>query len=114
MKDFIEKLFGEDDFDEQYIEDDTHRGKKKRQEKVKPRKDGSGTEVTFDRPLFSSQHGMRQFKKKNVTPLEIVVPYARAKKERFFFWPPYSLLSTSFDSSHEIDMENLSVNKKTQ
>ena len=44
------------------------------------------------RKLFSTQHGMKQAKKKNISPLEIVVPYTRSRRERFYFWPPLSLL----------------------
>ncbi len=93
-------MFGADDFDEVYIEEATNRGpklgkKKRRQEKHK-RSDSNKDEVigaAFDRPLFSTHHGVRQSKKKNVAPLEVVVPYSRARKERFYFWPPYSLLA---------------------
>lgn len=62
------------------------------------------------RPLFSTQHGLRQIKRKNAEPLEIVVPYARTRRERFYFWPPYSLVSQRNTSNGEL--KNDSIQKK--
>lgn len=122
MKSYIEIFFRADDFDEIYIEENSKqiRKKKKRQQKatrVEARKEGDGKVGNhFDRPLFSTHHGIRQQKKKNAEPVEVVVPYSRARKERFYFWPPYSLVSTStLDTSEVVYADDCSsVEKKTQ
>lgn len=64
------------------------------------------------RKLFSTQHGMKQAKKKNISPLEIVVPYARCRRERFYFWPPLSLLIQK-EQEAGIDDSEVSAMKKS-
>ncbi len=124
MKRYIEKFFAADDFDEIYIDENNkkvnrRKKRKQRHNRKEARKDGGGSGETFDRPLFGTPHGTRQHKKKNVEPVEVVVPYARARKERFYFWPPYSLRSkSSLNNSQAMDTEDYPppppVEKKTQ
>lgn len=115
MKSQIENIFGADDFEEIYIEGRMNREKKKRHEKQKRTRE-NGIDVTFDRPLFSTQHSLRQQKKKNLSPLEVVVPYTRARKERFYYWPPYSLLPSKCQTRNRenLSVENQTVDKKSQ
>lgn len=64
---------------------------------------------SFDRPLFTTRHSAKQSKKKNSTPLEVVVPYSRTRRERFYFWPPYSIIppdESKLNINHEMELNN--------
>ena len=45
------------------------------------------------RPIFSTNYDslnyIQKSTKKMQSPHEVVIPYGRLRKERFFYWPPY-------------------------
>jgi len=54
----------------------------------------------YERSLFSTQHAQKLNKKKNAMQrLEIIVPYTRTRRERFYFWPSSSLIDSSVTSA---------------
>ncbi len=108
------ELFGLDDLDKKYDEDGSaaaiHASRAKL--KFEMRRKTNNISSANKRKLFSTQHGMKQAKKKNISPLEIVVPYARSRRERFYFWPPLSLLIQK-EQEAAIDDSEVSEMKKS-
>jgi hypothetical protein len=83
------------------------RTKSKRDEELDTHK---ADKQVHERPLFTTKSA-KQSKKKNSTPLEVVVPYSRARRERFY-WPPY-LLPPSHETKALSDAADTS-DKKSQ